>query len=398
MSGRVDGTEHRTAGSSSGAAERPRSTWSDSGLEALTGRSEVPGLGPPAGLVPGVHALAASIARDSARIGQAVDVDPLAVMAARAHFAGLQRSGSVSCGGSARMLPAADGWMVISLPRPSDWELVPAWLGMAGAVEAQNWSPVARLVDHLAVDELLDRSTGLGLPVAQVGERHSSRRTHRPSTDGMPGFPGVTEQRIGASAGAADDMRELVVADLSALWAGPLVGAVLAATGAQVIKVESPWRPDGARLGSPQHFASLDVGKVPVSVDLHTVAGRHRLHRIVAESDVVITSSRHRALEQLGLDLDELVRAERPRIWVSITGYGTDPDSEDRVAFGDDAAAAGGLVVWDDQGPCFCADAVADPLAGLAAAAAVLATLAAGGEHLLVASMADVAASMVDGP
>ena len=162
--------------------------------------------------------------------------------------------------------------------------------------------------------------------------------------------------------------------------------------------MESPWRPDGARLGSPQHFASLDVGKVPVSVDLHTVAGRHRLHRIVAESDVVITSSRHRALEQLGLDLDELVRAERPRIWMSITGYGTDPDSEDRVAFGDDAAAAGGLVVWDDQGPCFCADAVADPLTGLAAAAAVLATLAAGGEHLLVASMADVAASMVDGP
>ena len=51
-----------------------------------------------------------------------------------------------------------------------------------------------------------------------------------------------------------------------------------------------------------------------------------------------------------------------------VTGYGTEPGSADRVAFGDDAAAAGGLVVWDERGPCFCADAVADPVTGLATA------------------------------
>jgi hydroxymethylglutaryl-CoA lyase len=45
-------------------------------------------------------------------------------------------------------------------------------------------------------------------------------------------------------------------------------------------------------------------------------------------------------------------------------------DGADRVAFGDDAAVGGGLVVWDADGPCFCADAVADPVAGLVAAAA----------------------------
>ena len=41
----------------------------------------------------------------------------------------------------------------------------------------------------------------------------------------------------------------------------------------------------------------------------------------------------------------------------------------DWVGFGDDAAVAGGLVAWDDAGPVFCADAVADPATGLVGAA-----------------------------
>jgi crotonobetainyl-CoA:carnitine CoA-transferase CaiB-like acyl-CoA transferase len=194
------------------------------------------------------------------------------------------------------------------------------------------------------------------------------------------------------------DIGDLVVVDLSALWAGPLVGSVLVRLGARVVKVESTTRPDGARVGSPRHFATLDRGKEPATLDLTTPVGRSHLHRLVEGADVVITSARPRALEQLGLDPVEAVCAGRPRVWVMVTGYGTDPGSAARVAFGDDAAAAGGLVVRDDQGPCFCADAVADPVTGLAASAAVLRALADGGEHLLVASMADVAGSLVDAP
>ncbi len=61
------------------------------------------------------------------------------------------------------------------------------------------------------------------------------------------------------------------------------------------------------------------------------------------------------------------------------------------MAFGDDAAVAGGLVARDDQGPCFCADAIADPLTGLAAAVAVLNALGDGGAWVIDASMADIA-------
>jgi len=391
----VGGAEERAVGNGSTVVDRPASAWSESGLEALTGRADGPGLPPPPGLVPGVQALAASICRESARIGRPVVVDPLEEMADRARLAGLGRAGSVSCGGSTRLLCAADDWMAVSLARPSDWELVPAWLGLPGGVAGGDWAQVAGAVAASGADELLGRSTGLGLPVARVGERR-----HRPPVPGRAGdgITGVTDRRLGTAAVPPADIGDLVVVDLSALWAGPLVGAVLVRVGARVVKVESTTRPDGARAGSPRHFAGLDHGKQPATVDLTTPRGRSHLHRLVAGADVVITSARPRALEQLGLDAADTVRAGRPRVWVMITGYGTEPGDADRVAFGDDAAAAGGLIVRDERGPCFCADAVADPVTGLAASAAVLRALADGGEHLLVASMADVAGGLVDGP
>jgi crotonobetainyl-CoA:carnitine CoA-transferase CaiB-like acyl-CoA transferase len=81
-------------------------------------------------------------------------------------------------------------------------------------------------------------------------------------------------------------------------------------------------------------------------------------------------------------------------VWASITGYGRAAPGRDWVAFGDDAAAAGGLVVWDEDGPCFCADAVADPLTGLAAASAILTALREGGRWLIDAAMAGVSAQL----
>ena len=60
---------------------------------------------------------------------------------------------------------------------------------------------------------------------------------------------------------------------------------------------------------------------------------------------------------------------------------------------GDDAAVAGGLVIWDDDGPCFCADAIADPLTGLTAAASALDALDGDRAVLLDVAMARVAAA-----
>ncbi len=64
------------------------------------------------------------------------------------------------------------------------------------------------------------------------------------------------------------------------------------------------------------------------------------------------------------------------------------------IAFGDDAAAAGGLVVWKDHVPLFCADALADPVTGLTAADACLRALTSGGRWLLDVSMSAVSAAL----
>src|SRR5690606_19365703 len=75
-----------------------------------------------------------------------------------------------------------------------------------------------------------------------------------------------------------------------------------------------------------------------------------------------------------------------------ITGHGREGADAERIAFGDDAAAAGGLVAWEGDVPLFVADAVADPLAGVTAAAGVVAALASGGRWLLDVAMVSVAA------
>ena len=103
----------------------------------------------------------------------------------------------------------------------------------------------------------------------------------------------------------------------------------------------------------------------------------------------MIESSRPRALRALGISAE--AAADAGTVWVSITGHGRADGN--RVAFGDDAAVAGGLVGSDEHGdPVFCGDALADPLSGLYAAGAALAQLRSGRGGLLDVAMSGVAA------
>jgi hypothetical protein len=205
-----------------------------------------------------------------------------------------------------------------------------------------------------------------------------------------------TLQRLGAA--RADDRwpARLVVVDLSAMWAGPLCARLLGLAGMRVIKVESVRRPDGARAGDPRFFDWLHGGHASVGLDLATSGGRAALAQLVAAADVVIESSRPRALAQLGIDVEAAVGARPGITWVSITGHGREGAAGRRVAFGDDAAVAAGLVAHDDQDrPVFCGDAIADPITGLSAAVGALSSVAAGGGHLVdVPMVGAVAAAM----
>jgi hypothetical protein len=275
------------------------------------------------------------------------------------------------------LIRGADGWAAVSLPRASDFESIEAWLE-AGPPEDDPWALVTRELARGPVDAVVERGRLLGLPVARVGELG----WHPPA---------IVAESLGA-ARRPSRLEGVLAVDLSSLWAGPLCAQLLHHAGAQVIKVEAVDRPDGARRGPRRFYDLLHAGHRSVALDFTSVDGRAQLAALLAQADVVIEASRPRALRQLGIEAGPVGTSGRPAVWVSITGYGRAADVEDRVAFGDDAAAAAGLVAWDADGPCFVADAVADPLTGLLAAAGALGALATGGTWLLDVSLARSAA------
>jgi crotonobetainyl-CoA:carnitine CoA-transferase CaiB-like acyl-CoA transferase len=175
-----------------------------------------------------------------------------------------------------------------------------------------------------------------------------------------------------------------LVADLSSMWAGPLCGHLLAAAGATVVKVEGRGRPDGTRAGDPRFFDWMNSAKLSYAIDFRD----DDLRPLLEAADVVIEASRPAALIRRGLG-PEQIPGRDGRIWLRVTGYGTSGERADRVAFGDDAAVAGGLV---GEGVEFIGDAIADPLTGLAAAEAVLDSLRRGGGEIVEIALAEVAA------
>jgi hypothetical protein len=274
-----------------------------------------------------------------------------------------------------RLVRAADGWIAVNLAREDDQSLIPAWLETEAAEDA--WSAVLPAARRRSWRELVERARLLGMPVAGVGEVVAA----------APSAPLVAAGRPARTARSP-----LTVVDLSSLWAGPLCGAVLAACGAAVTKVESRRRPDPSRVATPDFFRRLNGAKGDVALDFKDAGDRARLRDMVLAADVVITSARPRAFEQLGLASTEVFAHRPDLVWVAVSGYGWTGEAADRVAFGDDAAAAGGLVSWTARGPRFLGDALADPLTGLAAAAGAVQALQAGGGMIVDAALARTAA------
>jgi hypothetical protein len=292
-------------------------------------------------------------------------VEGPALLGERAALMGLRRHGQVSPGGGTRLLRAADGWWALNLARDAD--LVPALTSRAR--HGDVWDDVQAWASGMPVQEILDRTMLLGLAASGLGETT------------VPFSPWRLTRR---DAHAAGRERPRVV-NLGALWAGPLAANLLALTGAEIIDVQSRHRPDPVRVDSPDFYAVLHNGHERRSLDFDLPG---EVRRVVADADIVIEASRPRALRSLQADAESVLADGRARTWLRITGH----RDTARVAFGDDAAVAGGLVAWSDDEPAFAGDAIADPLTGLLGALAVIGTRSAHHTTLIDIAMADVAA------
>jgi CoA-transferase family III len=328
-------------------------------------------------IAPALDHLGARVADLTARLGRRVDVAALRV-SDRAGLLQLDEPGLVSANRACHMIRAADGWIVANLAREDDQTLVPAWLRCDP--EPEHWTAIERCALGRTSNDLIEGAILLGLPAGRVGEvRCETFETPR--------------LLLSQPAPRRADHPPKVI-DLSALWAGPMCGAILAAMGADVVKVESAGRPDPTRATMPEFFRRLNGGKTERRLDFTADGGREELAQLFASADIVVTSARPRAFASLGLSPETIFAANPSLVWVAITGYGWTGAEAQRVAFGDDAAAAGGLVRWTPAGaPHFLGDALADPVTGLSAALGALTAYASGGGWLVDVAMARCAAA-----
>jgi crotonobetainyl-CoA:carnitine CoA-transferase CaiB-like acyl-CoA transferase len=293
------------------------------------------------------------------------------------------------------MFPCADGYVVIVSRSREDWLAIIAAMGSPEWARRPGWEDPLSVAEHHAdeADELLEAWLG-GLSCADavaLGRRHgfaiarmldpleaiateqmrARRFTQAPGAhvaDDIPRLdapmlptivargedaadPAGTDARLaGAPAGArgaasrpggasvplAELLRGVRVLDLSWVWSGPATTMMLAALGADVVKVESSRRPDGSRLrGRPNtaagvpvdgpilevtpYFHQVNAGKRSVELDLHSPDGREAIRALANRSDVLVENMRPGVLARHGLGYASLSETNPGLVMLSMS-------------------------------------------------------------------------------
>lgn len=185
---------------------------------------------------------------------------------------------------------------------------------------------------------------------------------------------------------ATTPLSGLRVLDLATLFAGPLAATMLGDFGAEVIKVEHPAKPDPSRGHGPSKdgvglwWKLLGRNKRAITLDLSKPGGRDTLLRLAATADVIIENFRPGTLERWDLGWAELSAANPRLVLARVTAFGQFGPYAHRPGFGTLAEAMSGFAAITgepDAPPTLPPFGLADSIAGLATAYAVMTALAA---------------------
>ncbi len=232
------------------------------------------------------------------------------------------RSGMLPWPVDAPLLRTADGW--VHPGPPTAWS---AFVDMVTALGA-SWPDLATLT----TDTIDAEAAAWMLPAAAV-------RTGPAAPDPVPEVDGAS------IAGAS-------VVLLGTAWAAPLVGRVLVALGAQVVKIEHPLRPDPFPLRD-----DLAAGQEIVPLDLGVPADRDRVAALVARADLLVDGHPPRVLANAG------IAAPIAGALLRVAAFA----ATDRPGYGPAAEAHGGWAARHDP-PRLGRTSVADPVAGMVGA------------------------------
>ena len=181
----------------------------------------------------------------------------------------------------------------------------------------------------------------------------------------------------------------LKVVDLSHFWSGPYMTMYLGAYGADVIKVESPQRPDAWRynhtapsLGSRWFDRGLlwqacNLDKRDLTLDLNQPEAQELLLRLCADADVFVENFSTKVLARFGISYERLKEVNPAIIMMRLPGFGLEGPWQDYVGWGDAFEQIAGLTLvtgYPDGRPQI-PGGYMDPIVGMHATAALLAAL-----------------------
>ncbi|HVS15659.1 MAG TPA: CoA transferase [Thermoanaerobaculia bacterium] len=292
---------------------------------------------------------------------------------------------------------AEDGWLILNalddhhfaifrgLMGDPEWCAGDEWLSLA--YRAHHLMDVADRIDRWASrqrkHELHERAGRAGIPIGPIDSvpevmknpqyrargyfvDHEHPRAGKLAYPGWPYRMSVTPPRLSRPAPLLDQHGAEIRAEVEAarqqrqapatatagalpltgvrvlelcwVWAGPYAGQLLAALGAEVIKVESHKRTDLMRrtvvwpLPEPvprqvppaqgMAFNSVNRSKKSVTLDLSRPEGLEIARRLAVRSDVVVDNMRPGALDKLGLGFADLQPLKPELIVASSSGRG----------------------------------------------------------------------------
>lgn len=151
--------------------------------------------------------------------------------------------------------------------------------------------------------------------------------------------------------GALEGVRVL---DFTWSVAGPMATRLLAAMGAEIIKVEWPEKPDMMRfLLYPREveegfdnggfFSHTSAGKRHITINARTERGRELLLTLISHCDVVVESFSANVMENWELSFESMAEAKQDIIYVSFSGFGHNGRYRDYTSWGPTAQAFNGL-------------------------------------------------------
>jgi crotonobetainyl-CoA:carnitine CoA-transferase CaiB-like acyl-CoA transferase len=175
----------------------------------------------------------------------------------------------------------------------------------------------------------------------------------------------------------------LTVIDVGMLFAGPLVGTILADLGATVIKVEHPAGDEVRRVGrfkdgEPLWWRVTARNKQLAAIDVKSQAGQEVLCRLIRTADILVENFRPGRFAQWGLTYERLAADNPGLILLHISGYGQTGPYKDRPGMGTLAEALSGFAHTmgpTEAPPSLPMFPLADGVAAVTGAYAVLAAL-----------------------